>query len=137
MGTRAYFEHDADIGIVGEGKTLEEAFEQAAMALFSIQSDLSEIRSDSKIDFEFIEEDDEYALVAWLNRLIYEAKHAGLALCRFELERNEKAWHGKTWGEPWSESMTRGIEVKGATLTSLSVTKKNDETWEARCIVDV
>ncbi len=136
MGRYAYFEHDADIGIEGSGKTLEEAFESAAMALFSIQSDLSEIKPERKLRFEFSEEDIEYALVIWLNRLIYEAKHLRLALCRFGLKRRDGFWQGEAQGEPWNDAMTRGVEVKGATLTCLSV-KKTDEIWEARCIVDV
>ncbi|HQT26949.1 MAG TPA: archease [Burkholderiales bacterium] len=136
MGKYAYFEHDADIGIEGTGKTVEEAFESAAAALFAIQSDLSEIAPKQKIVFYFAESDEEFAFVMWLNRLIYEGKNAGLAFCSFKLERRDNLWHGEAEGEPWSEKMTRGVEVKGATLTCLSVKKKND-IWEARCIVDV
>lgn len=136
MGEYAYFEHDADIGVEGSGKTLEEAFEAAAAALFSIQSDLSEIEPRLKIAFEFAEEDIEYAFISWLNRLIYEAQSEKLALCRFRLKRKEALWQGEAEGEPWREEMTRGVEVKGATLTCLSVEKK-DDTWKARCVVDV
>lgn len=136
MGEFSYFEHDADIGIAGFGSTLEAAFESAAEALFSIQADLSEIRPAMKIDVEFVEEDTEYALVTWLNRLICEAQCGKLALCRFRLERDGKVWHGEAMGEPWHDAMTRGVEVKGATLTMLSV-KHDGASWEARCIVDV
>jgi SHS2 domain-containing protein len=31
-----YFEHDADIGIIGQGATIEKAFEAAAQAVFAI-----------------------------------------------------------------------------------------------------
>ncbi len=136
MGEYGYFEHDADIGISGSGKTMEEAFEAAAMALFAIQSDLSEIEPKKKTVFDFSENDIEFAFVMWLNRLIYEAKSAGLAFCRFSLERKDNLWHGEAEGEPWRENMTRGVEVKGATLTCLSV-KQEYGIWEARCIVDV
>lgn len=33
-----FFDHDADIGIVGRGATLEAAFETAARAMFSIMA---------------------------------------------------------------------------------------------------
>jgi tRNA-splicing ligase RtcB (3'-phosphate/5'-hydroxy nucleic acid ligase) len=38
--TRGYFEHDADIGIIGGGTTVEQAFEAAAQAVFGIVTDL-------------------------------------------------------------------------------------------------
>ncbi|MGZ5662035.1 MAG: archease, partial [Usitatibacter sp.] len=45
-------------------------------------------------------------------------------------------WLGEAWGEPWREGLERGTEVKGATLTMLSV-KRAGGLWEARCVVDV
>lgn len=136
MGNYGHFEHDADIGIVGSGKTVEEAFESAAKALFSIQSTLSEIRPVQKIDIDFSEDDVEYAFVTWLNRLIYEAQSRKIAFSEFRMEREDGKWHGVAAGEHWNDHMTRGVEVKGATLTGLSV-KRNGNEWEARCIVDV
>ena len=136
MGEFGYFEHDADIGIAGFGKTIEEAFVSAARALFSIQSDLSEIRPARKVHVAFSEEDIEYALVTWLNRLVFEAQSKKLVFSLFSLKRQGNLWEGEAEGEPWNEAMTRGVEVKGATLTCLSV-KNDGEKWEARCIVDV
>lgn len=136
MAVFSYFEHDADIGIAGSGITVEAAFEAAAEALFSIQSDLAEIRPVTEIGVEFTEDDIEYALVTWLNRLVFEAQSRKLALCRFELHRDGNIWRGKALGEPWRDSMTRGVEVKGATLTMLGV-KHVGDLWTARCIVDV
>jgi len=45
-------------------------------------------------------------------------------------------WQGRVCGDYWNDTMTRGTEVKGATLTQLAVTN-NGEYWEARCVVDV
>jgi SHS2 domain-containing protein len=39
-------------------------------------------------------------------------------------------------GEPWREAHARGTEVKGATLTALSV-RRDEQGWQARCVVDV
>ena len=39
----AYFEHGADIGIVGRGERIEEAFEHAAAAMFAIMADPGQI----------------------------------------------------------------------------------------------
>jgi SHS2 domain-containing protein len=136
MGEYGYFEHDADIGIVGSGHTIEEAFESAAKALFSIQCNLSEVRPIQRMDIDFSEEDFEYALVTWLNRLVFEAQSKKMAFSEFSLKRSGGKWHGVAIGQHWTDSMTRGVEVKGATLTGLSV-KQEGKEWSARCIVDV
>ncbi|MFX0152775.1 MAG: archease, partial [Candidatus Hodarchaeota archaeon] len=42
-----YFEHQADIGIRGKGKTLSEAFEQAALAMFEIMVETEDVKHDN------------------------------------------------------------------------------------------
>jgi SHS2 domain-containing protein len=59
-----------------------------------------------------------------------------LVLCEFELRRDGCHWHGLARGEPWRDSHPRGTEVKGATLTALSV-RQEERGWQARCVVDV
>ena len=131
-----YFDHDADIGVIGRGATMEEAFEDAACATFAMMADLSKVSEVTSLDFDFEEADPEIAFVTWLNLLIGNAQAKGLVLGRFELRHNGPRWHGKAWGEPWREDLKRGIEVKGATLTMLSV-KQDNYRWEACCVVDV
>lgn len=132
----AYFDHDADIGIVGRGASVEAAFVAAAAAMFAIMADLPNIRSKASVAIAFEESDVEFALVTWLNRLLAEARGEGLIFGRFELARRDGQWQGAAWGERWREDLERGVEVKGATLTMLSV-RQADGVWEARCVVDV
>jgi len=132
----SYFDHDADIGIVGSGKSLEEAFESAAVAMFAIMADVDTLQCHELIEISFEEEDNEFALIEWLNTLLALAHMKHLVLGRFELHREGNSWRGKAWGDRWHKDLERGTEVKGATLTMLSVTEKEDH-WEARCVVDV
>lgn len=132
----AYFEHGADVGIVGRGATIEQAFEDAARATFAVMTNLDAVRPVETIDLELEESDDELALVRWLNLLLGLARERGLALSRFHLERDGVHWRGTASGEPWRPALERGVEVKGATLTMLEV-KNTSAGWEARCIVDV
>ena len=44
-GRYAYFEHDADIGVIGRGAILEEAFEGAVRATFAIMTDIEKVRA--------------------------------------------------------------------------------------------
>jgi SHS2 domain-containing protein len=130
------FEHDADFGVVGRGSSVEEAFAAAAEAMFGIMIDPATIVAKESIAIEFEEADVELALVTWLNALLAHARDRGLALGRFELAREGTRWRGSASGELWRPDLERGTEVKGATLTMLSV-RHTDGGWEARCVVDV
>jgi SHS2 domain-containing protein len=131
-----FFEHTADIGIEGRGPTIEAAFERAAHSMFSIISDPSAVQPHSNVKVEFDEEDEEFALVIWLNELLSTARSQGLVFTCFRLTRQASKWSGEAWGEPWRDDLPRGVEVKGATLTGLSVRREGEE-WVARCVVDV
>ena len=132
----AYFEHGADIGVIGRGATSEAAFVDAARAMFAIMAEPGEVDESLSVEFRFEETDLEFALVAWLNRLLAEARLHGAVFSRFELERDGAHYLGRAFGCSWNPEIERGTEVKGATLTALSV-KQNAAGWEARCIVDV
>ncbi|MFA5915043.1 MAG: archease [Burkholderiales bacterium] len=132
----AYFEHGADVGIVGRGRSIEQAFEHAAVAVFALMTRTDEVRPQQSMAIEFEEADIELALFAWLNRLLGEARSRALVFGRFQLRRHGSHWSGAAQGEPWRENLERGVEVKGATLTALAVTQQ-DGVWEARCVVDV
>lgn len=131
-----YFDHDADIGIIGRGETVEHAFESAARAMFAIMTELAPVGAAVKVSVDFEEADLELALVTWLNLLLAHARERHAVFGHFRLSRSGNAWHGEVSGEEWNEEMERGVEVKGATLTMLSV-KQQGGQWEARCVVDV
>jgi len=131
-----YFEHDADIGVVGRGATLEQAFVAGAEAVFSLITRIEDVRLRESVEVQFEEADPELAFVTWINQLLGHAHENGLVLGKFELEREGDHWRGRARGEPWRDEMERGVGVKGATLTMLSVAQ-TDGGWEARCVVDV
>jgi SHS2 domain-containing protein len=132
----SYFDHDADVGIVGRGALLEEAFEAAAAAVFARMTDLSAVRAIESVRIEFEEADVELALVRWLNLLLGVARERALMFSAFRLERDGVVWRGLASGEAWRTNQERGVEVKGATLTMLKV-EHTAAGWEARCVVDV
>ena len=131
-----YFEHGADIGVIGRGASVEEALAQAAAAMFAIMAELQSVQPTIEVEVDFDEDDVEFVLVRWLNALLAQARERGIVLCHFELHRDGDHWRGLARGEPWRESHARGTEVKGATLTALSV-RQDENGWQARCVVDV
>lgn len=131
-----YFDHDADIGIIGRGNSLTESFVDAAKAVFALMTDLSQIQPKISVNFEFEEADMELAFVTWLNILIAKAQADHLVFSQFQINRIGNLWQAEAKGERWRSDIERGIEVKGATLTMLSVNQANGK-WESKCVVDV
>jgi SHS2 domain-containing protein len=136
MQSHAYFDHDADIGVIARGGTVEEAFEAAAKATFGIVTDLDRVQPTAVLHVEFEEADLELALITWLNLLLAKAREYNSVYSTFRIRREGTRWVGEAHGEPWGRHLEPGVEVKGATLTALSV-REVDGVWEARCIVDV
>jgi SHS2 domain-containing protein len=132
----SYFDHEADIGIVGAGPSIEAAFEAAAAAMFAVMLPSAGVTGPVEIVVEFDEEDIELALVRWLNGLLAESRIRGLILSQFALSRHNAHWTGQARGAPWPPDADLGTEVKGATLTMLAV-RPTSTGWEARCVVDV
>lgn len=131
-----YFDHEADIGIEAQGKTVDEAFANAALGMFAIMAEPATVIPEQEVAVEFDEADLELALVTWLNQLLGQARLRGLVFCAFELEHEAAHWRGRAWGMPWRPGAERGTEVKGATLTMLKV-EQGAQGWQIRCIVDV
>jgi SHS2 domain-containing protein len=130
-----YFDHEADIGIIGRGIDVESAFINGARAMFAIMTDISRVSPTQCFEINFIEADLELAFVTWLNLLLGKARENSVIFSKFTLSRQADVWRGTASGDEWREIYTLGTEVKGATLTMLKVTK--NELWEACCVVDV
>jgi SHS2 domain-containing protein len=133
-----HFPHGADIGVRGFGPTRERAFEQAAVALTAATADPAGVVPREAVDIEVTAPDDEALLVAWLNALVYEMAIRGYLFGRFEVHVEGGKLRGRAWGEPMDVDRHQpAVEVKGATYTELRVTRTEDGTWVAQCVVDV
>ncbi len=133
-----HFPHEADIGVRGIGRSKDEAFEQAAMALTAVICDPHMLAAQELIEISCEAPDDELLLVDWLNALVYHMATRHLLFGRFEVHTAEHRLKAKAWGEPIDVVRHEpAVEVKGATLTDLRVRQQPDGAWIAQCVVDV
>ena len=132
-----HFEHEADIGIRGFGESPAEAFEQCAVAMMAIITDLSLINEKEQLEISCEESDPELLLVDWLNAIIYEIATRKMLFGRFEVTIRDDSLKARVWGEPIEVSRHHpAVEIKGATYTELSLYQA-DGRWIAQCVVDV
>lgn len=133
-----YFDHDADIGIVGIGRSLPEAFAEAARAMFAVMADLQTVRPARSISVRCQARSREELLVAWLNALLAESEARHLGLCEFHVEQlSDTALRSRARGEPWDPARHRlKAEVKAATYCMAEVVQEHD-AYRCQCVIDI
>ena len=132
------FEHEADIGIRGFGNSLEEAFENSAVALYSVMVNTGKIEPKEKKIIVVSAPDRELLLVEWLNALLSLSDIERLVFSKFEVKIKDMSLTGIAWGEPLDRVRHEAhVEVKGATYHMLSVKEEEGRRYTAQCVVDV
>jgi SHS2 domain-containing protein len=134
-----HFPHGADVGVRGIGSSLEQAFEAAAEGLTAVVVDPASVAPVERITIRCDAPDEALLFVDWLNALVYEMATRRMLFRRFDVRIGDgKRLEAAAWGEVLDPSRHEtGVEVKGATYTSLRVGQESDGTWIAQCIVDV
>ncbi|MFQ5487102.1 MAG: archease [Gammaproteobacteria bacterium] len=133
-----HFSHQADIGIRGIAPSLEEAFEQAGLALTAVITDPRHVTPQESVDIRCEAPDDELLFADWINALIYEMATRKMLFSRFQVEFSDHRLRGQAWGERVQRQRHQpAVEVKGATYTELKVWRDTDGIWYAQCVVDV
>lgn len=133
-----HFEHGADIGVRGYGETLAQAFEQCAIALTSVITDIESINPNDCFEVSCTAEENDLLLVDWLNELVYQMATRRMLFGSFDVKIEMHNLVATVCGEQANQDKHRpAVEVKGATFTELSVTQNDDGKWIAQCIVDV
>jgi tRNA nucleotidyltransferase (CCA-adding enzyme) len=133
-----HFSHAADIGIRGIGRTREVAFEQAALALSAIVTDVVKIEAKQVQSIECEAPNDALLLVDWLNALIYRMAVDHMLFGRFAVTIEGERLRAQAWGEAVDRARhAPAVEPKGATYTALKVECGADGAWIAQCVIDV
>lgn len=133
-----HFEHGADIGVRGYGKTMAAAFAQTACALTAVVTDVESVAAKQAIRLSCSAPDAELLLADWLNALVYEMATRHMLFSRFDVTIEDHHLRAVVWGE--AVDITRhypAVEIKGATYTALAVTQDRQGRWCAQCVVDV
>lgn len=130
--------HGSDIGVRGRGGSIEDAFEQAAIALTAIVTDPDGVRETREVRWTSDAPDRELLFVEWLNAVIYTMAVEKMLFRRFEVSIRGNVLSAKAWGEHVDvERHQPAVEPKGATYTGLRVAEVPGGGWVAECVVDV
>lgn len=133
-----HFPHDADIGVRGIGPTLNAAFEQAALAMTAVMTDPEKVELKETVQIECTAPSPDLLLLDWLNSIVFEMATQSMIFGAFTVEIDGRHLRGSAIGELVSrERHAPAVEIKGATLTELTVAEDRPGEWRAQCVVDV
>jgi SHS2 domain-containing protein len=137
-----YLEHTADIKFRAYGKTLEEAFENAALAMFNVIINTEKVSGDTAKEISLKSPDLESLLVDWLSELIYIFEVDEIIFREFQVENikeedSEYSITARALGEKYyPESHPFETEIKAVTYNQLEIAKTADG-WKAQIVVDI
>ncbi|HTX61871.1 MAG TPA: archease [Methanobacterium sp.] len=135
-----FFDVTADVGFRAYGNTMEEAFENAALATFEVITDTTKIRPSIKREVHITSEDPCALLYDWLDEMIFLHDSEFLIFNRFKLEITKKEGEYVLKGDVWGESFNQDIheireDVKAVTYHLMDVKEENGFTL--RVILDI
>ncbi|MBE6500002.1 MAG: archease [Methanobrevibacter thaueri] len=132
-----YFEATADIGLKAYGKDINQAFENASLAIFNIISDTSNITPEKEIEFQISSEDEVSLLYDYLEELLFYHETEFMLFSEFHITIDDNLnLKAIIKGEPinWNKH-ERKTEIKAITFHKMFV-KKTDHV-ELQAIVDL
>ena len=126
-----------DVGLQVWGQDLEDLFENAAIGMSNLITDVSTVPETETREVHVVAENNEDLLVQWLNELVflfdtynYICKSYSVSIVNKKLRA---VISGGTFDPSTSES---GLLIKAATYHDLSISKTNTH-WEATVIFDI
>lgn len=131
-GKFEFLEHTADVYIRAHGKTMQEAYENAALAMFETMTDTAKIAQTQEETLE-VEAEDQYALLYnWLEALLVKFETEGMLYSKFQItdwKENADTFKikAKIWGEKFDpKKHPQKVGVKAVTYHLMVVIHELD-----------
>lgn len=132
-GRFEFLEHTADVYIAAHGKTLTEAFENAALAMFEVITDTDKVNCDVEDSVE-VEAEDAYALLySWLEALLVNFETKNTLYSKFKISVLDKTAKGfrikaSVCGERFNaEKHAQKVGVKAVTYHRMEILQELDK----------
>ncbi|NMO08479.1 archease [Methanobacterium subterraneum] len=133
-----FFDVTADVGFRAYGQNLNDAFGNAAQAMFEVMTDTSQVKPKVKREILVESEDEKALLYDWLSELLFIHDYEGLVFSQFTVTIQQKDpetfnLSAVVWGEEFNQA-THEVrdEVKAVTFHLMEIVKE-----ENRCTLQV
>ncbi|RMG30049.1 MAG: archease, partial [Gammaproteobacteria bacterium] len=95
-----HFRHEADIGVRGYGRSLEEAFAAVALALTAVVTHPERVEPREPVSIRCQAPDPEILLLDWLNALVFTMATRHMLFSCFDVHIAGNRLEATAWGEP-------------------------------------
>jgi SHS2 domain-containing protein len=127
-----FLEHTADVYIRAHGKTMEEAYENAALAMFETMTDTDKIAQAQQQTLE-VEAEDQYGLLYnWLEALLVKFEVEGMFYSKFQISNWKETsetfkFKAAVWGEKFTpQKHPQKVGVKAVTYHRMMIIREKD-----------
>ena len=134
-----FFDHTADVGIKAYGRDLNEAFENAALAVFEVMTDTSKVEPKESREIEIDGMDLENLLYRWIESLLvyYDSELLLFGKFKVKIDLENLRLNAIAWGEKFNpDKHERRTVVKAVTYHEMSIVKTNNG-YELTFVVDI
>ncbi len=136
-----YLDYMSDAFIEAYGRTLEEAFSNAALGMLNVMLDVEKVKAIREDEVEVEGIDLENLLYNWLESILLKVWTDQFVPCEFKLkiEKDGEGYRlkGKLRGEPYKrEKHGYKTEVKAVTYHEMSISKEG-EIYKLRFLLDL
>lgn len=137
-----FFEHTADVEFEAYGHSMEEVFENAALAMFSVMVSVDRVEKRIKKKISIKSEDLHSLLYDFLEKLLFYHDAENLVFAEVKVEEVKKSESGCSlkavaYGEEFNEKKHESYtSVKAVTYHRMEIGKKGDSFF-AHVIVDI
>lgn len=137
-----FLEHTADAYIAARGSTLEEAFGNAALGMFEVMTDTSQVAARVKEDVRVKARDEQALLYRWLEALLVKFSVKNRLYSKFDVRSIRRAPRGLSleavvWGEKYDPSKHPSkTDVKAVTYHRMEI-RKDREGFTVKFILDI
>jgi SHS2 domain-containing protein len=136
-----YLEHTADVRFRAYGKSLEQAFENAALAMLNVMMDTSSVNNSLSVNIELTSFDLDSLLFDWLSEILFVFEVDEMVFGRIEVNEitvgdEECSLKATLYGETIDLSVhVFDTEVKAATYNDMRI-ENSDDGWTIQATVD-
>lgn len=142
-GKFEFLEHTADVYVRAYGASIQEAFENAALAMFETITKTGKV-AEKEEDTITVEAEDQYALLySWLEALLVNMETKGMLYSKFQItEWAETAdsfkLTAKVWGEKFdAKKHLQKVAVKAVTYHRMVVIQEKEGKTVLEFILDI
>lgn len=136
----AVLDISGDVGLTAFGASLQEAFINAAIGMYSLISDLDTVKEEKMLNISVESHSIEGLFVSWLNELIFHFdayNFIGKKIAITEFSTTRYSLKATVYGEDFDpERHERRLLIKAATYHRLRIEEKNGK-WEIDVIFDI